>query len=300
MPAVPASERLTAEVLAQPSKTHKAFWRDLVAAALKAKAASSEIEERNRLWAVQTFAAATEIYLEGYRQMARGAFYEGWCTLEQAEIKFARLEENPFIEALAPLIAERAERVALWQTLFPYRHFISPAMRYKKWSCSICGKMSTPVEPCGHTPNKVYDGQMCIRWIESFEPLELSIVTDPVQKYSVLLLDYDYSVVQYVLGHLTSPLHKWSGAWTHKRHPHDNFANRPHDAPCPCLSKLRYGECCLLEDGVRLPHFQMHVAPSAGRAGPLADRLVLYAKADKEPRQRAPMPFQANTLRLED
>ena len=36
-------------------------------------------------------------------------------------------------------------------------------------------------------------------------------LTHTTQKYSVLQLDYNYSVVQYVLDHLSEPFHQWTG-----------------------------------------------------------------------------------------
>jgi hypothetical protein len=217
------------------------------------------------------------LYLDAYRCMAREKYYDGWCNLEQAELGFARLIENPFIEELSGLVQDRAELVALWQSLFPYRHFASPGMRYKEWACSICGKQSTPVEPCGHVIHRVYAGQLCYRIIQKAEPTHVAIVTDPVQKFSVLQLEYDYSVVRYVLDHLTGPFHRWDGEWAHKRHPHARFD----DGPCPCDSKLRYSECCLLEDGVRLPHFQMVVKRGATRAGSLDEQIVLHPPSER-------------------
>lgn len=273
----PSSAKVLAETItAKSRKPLKGFWRDISRTARSLKARPLDPEEKNRLWSIQTFADSTEFYLDAYRRMARGEYYDGWCTLEHAELGFARLAANPFIEELERLVQSRAELVALWQSLFPYRHFASPGMRYKKWECSICGKQSTPVEPCGNVIQRVYAGQLCYRIIREAEPTHVAIVTDPVQKYSVLQLDYDYSIVRYVLDHLTGPFHRWDGAWTHKRHPHARFNDRPQNGPCPCDSKLRYSECCLLEDGVRLPHFQMVVTPGATRAGSLDERLVLY------------------------
>ena len=153
------------------------FWREISKSAKALKAATTNTEEKNWLWIIQTFANATAVYLDAYRQMSRGQFMEGWCTLEEAELGFARLADNAFIESLVPLIDQRAELIALWQSLFPYRHFVSPGMRYKKWACSICGKQSTPIDPCGHIQNRVYGGELCFRRLEQAEPLEVSIVT---------------------------------------------------------------------------------------------------------------------------
>jgi hypothetical protein len=282
-------------IVAKNRKPLKSFWREISRTARGLKAGPAEPEEKNRLWSIQTFGNATALYLEAYRLMSRGKFYNGWCTLEQAELAFARLVENPFIDELAPLVQERAELVALWQSIFPYRHFVSPAMRYKKWACSICGKQSTPVEPCGHVIHRVYAGHLCYRIIHEAEPTHIALVTDPVQKYSVLHLDYNYSVVQYVLDHLTNAFQRWDGEWTHKRHPHAEFHDRPHDGPCPCNSKLRYSECCLPEDGVRLPHFQMTVNGGT-RAGPLNELLVLRSPKDQTA-QGGDRTFRANILK---
>lgn len=255
-----------------------ACWRAIAQRARQAKVATGDPDEKNRLWAAHTFAEATLQYLDAYEQMASGRYMDGWCTLEHAEFGFASLAANPFLETLVPIVESRGDLIALWQSLFPYRHFASPGMRYKKWACSICGKQSTPLEPCGHLLNRVYAGEMCYRTILDFEALEISIVTDPVQKYSVLQLDYDYSVVRYVLDHLDGPFHRWSGNWTFKRHDHAHFTNRAPSGPCPCGSDLRYEECCLQTEGVRLPHFQM-AAATGTRDRPMEERLILRNSA---------------------
>jgi hypothetical protein len=291
-----SASELAKTIAAKNRKPSKSFWREISHTARSLKAGQAEAEEKNRLWSIQTFADATVLYLDAYRLMARGKFYDGWCILEQAELGFARLIENPFVEELAPLIQSRAELIALWQSLFPYRHFVSPGMRYKKWACSICRKQSTPVEPCGHVPNRVYAGQLCYRIIYEAEPTHVALVTDPVQKYSVLQLDYDYSGVRYILDHLTGAFHRWDGKWTHKRHPHVRFAYRPHDGLCPCTSGLRYSECCLMEDGVRLPHFQMEVDGRATRAGSLNEQLILRSPSD-QPARDGDRTFRANLLK---
>ncbi|ESX45403.1 SEC-C domain-containing protein [Mesorhizobium sp. C416B] len=273
-----SSANLAAQVIAHRDRSSRIYWRELAKSAGRPKAITNDPEEKNRLWFIGAFIDGTGLYLEAYRQLRRGHYLDGWCTLEQAELAFARQEDNPFVPELLPYVKQRANLIALWQSTFPYRHFISPGMILKRWACSICGKQSTPVEPCGHTPNRVYAGEFCFRKILEFEPQEMSIVTDPVQKYSVLQLDYDYSVVRYVLDHLAGPFDEWDGEWTHKRQSHKHFEDRPHEGPCPCGSKLHYSECCLPTDGVRLPHFQIRVAHRT--SGVAEDRIVLRSKRD--------------------
>lgn len=273
------SAAFIAEVLAHQNRASLTFWRDLGKRTRIRKALAKNSNEKNRLWFIGAFAEGTELYLQAYRLLRRGSYLDGWRTLEKAELAFARQEKNPIISELIASVERRSDLIALWQSTFPYRYFISPGMVLKRWECSICGKCSTPVDPCGHIPNRVYAGELCYRRILDCEPKEISIVTDPVQKYSVLQLEYDYSVVRYVLEHLTGPFCEWSGEWTYKRHPHIHFSDRPYDGPCPCDSKLRYSECCLPTDGVRLRHFQM-TASGAGR-GPREDLLVLRLMGDR-------------------
>jgi hypothetical protein len=291
-----ASTALVAEVLVNRTRPGRSYWRELGKTAHGHKVTATDEAEKNRLWFVVAFASGTGKYLDAFRQLSRGEFYKGWCTLEEAEVIFARQEENAFIPDLDTLVEQRADLIALWQSTFPYRHFVSPGMILKRWECSICGKQSTPVEPCGHVPNRVYAGELCYRRILDFQPREVSIVTDPVQKYSVLQLDYDYSVVRYVLDHLSGPFHPWSGEWTHKRQPHGNFADRPLDGPCPCDSSLRYFECCRREVGVKLPHFQMMVSGGPQR-GTFEDQLVLRSKNARPPATDGERPFRTVVLK---
>lgn len=238
------------------------FWRALETEAQAAKASTLDDGTRNRYWAVENLCQASIHFIEAFDHMKGGRHYEGWTQLERAEIALLRAADNPLLPSLEGLIHERAALVSLWQSLFPYKLFFSPGMRLKDWTCSICGKRSTPVSPCGHTVGRVYGGELCFRTITDAEFLEVSIVTDPVQKYSVCFpqgYEYDYSIVDFVLEHLAQPFAPWEGEWTYKRHDHAQFEEHaPHD-PCPCSSGLRYSECCLLETGVRLPHFAMSI-----------------------------------------
>lgn len=137
---------------------------------------------------------------------------------------------------------------------------------------------STPVTPCGHTPGKVYAGECCYRTIKNAQILEVSLVTNPVQKYSVAFIegsDHDYALVRYVLDHLNGPFHPWEGEWTYKRHGHEHFSHCIPSDDCPCGSGLRYEECCLPADGVRIRHFAM---AAAGPVTPTEKVLLIKPK----------------------
>lgn len=246
-----------------------ARWNALAKRAATLKA-SAERNDRNSLWSVESYAEIATEYITAIRTLRDGGHYEGWCALERVEIGLKTLIANPFEEAISRRARPLAAKVALWQSLFPYRVFASPGFRYTDWKCSLCGKKSTPVSPCGHTPGKVYEGELCTRIITAVELLEISLVTNPVQKYSVMSPSgggHNYSVVDFVLASVPSAFHPWGGLWTHKRHDHALFPDLTPASACPCESNLRYGECCQQEPGVRLRHFVLHVDGLARQNG---------------------------------
>jgi hypothetical protein len=107
---------------------------------------------------------------------------------------------------------------------------------------------------------------MCYRTITQAELLEISLVPDPVQKYSVLFANnkdtgektdhYDYRILAYLIECLATPFDPWTFKWTKIRHPHSRYSHLEYDSLCPCESGKKYGDCCLLESGVLRPHCQ--------------------------------------------
>ncbi len=238
------------------------FWRKLGSDARLAKR-TARGEARNAFWSVQAYAEAMAIYVMAYDHLKRQRYYKGWCALEQAELALARILQNPGPKAVLALASDRAEIICRWQSLFPYRVFASPGFLHQDWACSICGKRSTPIEPCGHTPGKVYDGELCSVRVTKTKILEVSLVLHPVQKYSVMTpedREHDFSLVAYLVDRLSGPFHAWTGEWTHRRHPHSGFVEYALEGPCPCGSGLRYRECCWGEAGVRVKHFAAQIA----------------------------------------
>jgi hypothetical protein len=255
-----AAAGLLAEILSNSNAPTLKAWRGWRRRARTAKRGTNDPAALNALWSIEAFAQAMALYVDAFRKMKSGEHYEAWRALEQVEITLASGARNLFMPELQPLIAERAATTALWQSLFPYRFFFSPGMIKQDWACSICGKKSTPIDPCGHITGRVYAGEFCSRLVKKVELLEISIVTEPVQKYSVLFpkgKTYNYDLVDVVLGQLKAPFDRWGGEWGYKRHDHSLFPDVDLDARCPCGSDLRYSECCRPNSGVRLKHFTL-------------------------------------------
>ena len=134
--------------------------------------------------------------------------------------------------------------------MFPYKFFISPGFIYRKKTCSVCNETVSVRNPCEHVKGEIYNGEMCHHIIEEFEPLEISIVPNPVQKYSVLWLTnsdgnqtdhYDYSNVAYVAAGLRKPFDGWELHHTHVREKHELYKDigRNDNAPVALTKNIK-------------------------------------------------------------
>ncbi len=216
------------------------------------------------VWCLERIGEVQSSYLQAFSELRSGAFYPAWCTLERCEIALHSLYahyEEPGNRFGIAFIGAHVER---FQSLYPYKYFISPAFLIREARCSICGARFVPRNRCAHRVGEIYGGVACLREIAKFDVLEISLVTNPVQKYSVVFLGqgpandhYDYSLVGYVPAGLSSPWHGWTSEWTTTRHPHDHYSHVGRNEPCPCDSGKKYKNCCLNESGVLRPHCQV-------------------------------------------
>lgn len=221
----------------------------------------------NRFWFLHKVALVRHLFIQCVAEIKTNKYYEAWCRFEQVEIKLSWLRKNPFYDPAEFEVGELERQVADWQSLFPYAIFFSPAILQKRKECGICRAVVDPWTDCGHEVGKVYCGNECIHIVTDAEVLEISIVRDPVQKYSVAhtVLDkngkrvdhHDYSLIKFVADRLISPFDGWSVRKTKTRHPHSRFLSTSPEDTCPCESGRRYADCCLTKPGVLRPHFQI-------------------------------------------
>lgn len=260
---------LRTKAFCNKSSSSKLFWNDFLKRVFSIKK-KFELEDsaKNALWFLETFAICTLKYIDTFRLLRRRKYRPAWDDLERVEIILSQLDENLFLEEFESHIVMVLRLVLQLQSTYPYKYFASPEIKMLDWECTICGLKSTPSNPCGHQIGRVYSGKFCGRKITKAKMLGLSIVTNPVQKYSVLIpegVEFDFSVTQFVLERLGGPFQDWSGQWGYLRHPHSKFADVALDSKCPCGSNLHYDECCLMEDGILLDHFQMETTGKSER-----------------------------------
>lgn len=234
--------------------------------ALKADAVAQNNQElAKRIWCLEQGVYSQTKYLEAFQLLRDGEYYDAWRNLESVEIAQKGLARHCQSLADMPVMKFVFSAARRFQSLYPYRLFLSPALLEKKIECSICHQRVSIRNPCGHMPGEIYDGEMCHRIINEVQILEVSVVENPVQKYSVMFLSqgeeghtdhYDYSVLEYPLQALSNPFHRWTFRKTKNRHPHRLFRHVGPTEPCPCESRLSYRECCLKHEGVLRPHIE--------------------------------------------
>ena len=234
---------------------------------IKEKAVNNEDQQAaKQAWCLEQVGNIHNTFCMAFTEIKNEKYLNAWHLFERCEIDLhflTRHFQNSFLDFNLDFIDEY---VAKWQSLFPYKYFFSPGYIKKNKKCSICGKKISFRNHCGHEPGEVYNGRMCSRIVEDAEVLEVSLVTNPTQKYSVILFsdhetgevkdNYDYRIIAYVINYLESPFHGWEYRETKKVHPHSNFKHISKDEDCPCGSKEKYEACCLKKSGVELPHYQ--------------------------------------------
>ena len=205
-------------------------------------------------WCLEQIGTAQERFVLGFAAAKQDDFHTFWCNLERVEAALHFLE--PHYPTWLPEFGLRhlSVHVAGFQELFPYRLFLSPGMIVKRFICSICGQPMKLRGGCGHVVGEIYNGEMCCRVLKDVELLEVSIVENPVQKYSVLFgpdIAYDYGPVRYVVRGLRSPWHEWRCELSDIVEAPERFPGTSPDSDCPCESGQRYDDCCKRKPRIR-------------------------------------------------
>lgn len=272
----PALVDLDARLRAGFYSSDAGFWIDLlseIAEIKKGFQASGPSEAANQSWFLESVVQSRLEFLTCIKLVNEEKYGAAWPKLETVEIILGSLLRNPILDTTLYEIEKLMRQVRQCQSLYPYKVFFSPEFLIKIEECSICGKSMDPWSSCNHLIGKVYNGESCHRIIKEADILGISLVNDPVQKYSVAIImnpdgsdPTDYTLVKSVLGRLRNPFDLWRAVETVRRHPHKYFPNVNEKDDCPCRSGKYFGKCCGPEDGVLKPHYQIYfdVEPEEG------------------------------------
>jgi hypothetical protein len=253
--------------------------------ALKVKALTHEDEnEASRVWCAQSIAGVQRRFIAAFAKLKDSAFYEAWCEFEHCEIELRNLLEHfTSDESDSHRLLYIQRMVERWQSLYPYKIFLSPEFLKKKIACSICKQRITPRANCGHKKGNLYQGEMCHHVVEEVDLISISLVENPVQRYSVAFLanedgtqrdHYDYGNIKFVVDRVESSFHEWTCEWTTRVVTGSEVTHVPKDHPCLCLSEKKFGECCFNKPAFEVPHLQIGFLFPPARNLPSLELLV--------------------------
>ena len=199
------------------------------------------------VWCLETIGSAQYYFIKAFEQLRSDEFYQGWCTLERCELSLLHLRQHyhPIHDSFG--IDHMESHVVQIQDLFPYVCFLSPTYRVLEAECSICAARMTLRSGCEHRIGEIYAGRSCHRIVTKADCLEISMVTNPVQKYSVLFTagGFNYGAVHYVISGLQSPWSRWSYARSRIKTDKGLYPYTGRNDPCPCGSEREYKRCCI-------------------------------------------------------
>ncbi len=225
-------------------------------------------ENAKYIWCLEQVFEIQYLYKLVWFQMQQKDFYKAWCTLEKCENVCNHLKKHALAEFDKYGYMHIFEQVCKFQSLFPYKIFMSPEMLEKKLRCNICDSIVSMRNHCGHFIGEIYDGEMCIRIVEDLEFLGVAMVKHPVQKYSVPFMkdeetgeqidQYNYQLLEYLLERIDNEFSKWHLEKNIKEYSTDYFRHVPKNDLCPCESGQIFEKCCLPKRIVKMPHYQFH------------------------------------------
>lgn len=166
----------------------------------------------NELWCLIEVYHIQENYLAMFRLMKERKYEEAWRIMDNIDISMGNLRYN-FKEGMNRYNLSFIDRVIeYYEKVFPDYVYTSREGIVKEEICSICGKKASLRGGCNHIPGKLYMGELCIRKVTDYEIIGVAIVKHPFDKYAVAKLEgreYNYQVLDYLMGKLDSPFRPW-------------------------------------------------------------------------------------------
>ena len=234
------------------------FWQDLSVTKEECVIQNNQLGAKTP-WCLETIGHIQDKFISVFLDFKAEEYREAWNSLEQCEKAITALDQH-FLEKQGEFGIEhiRAHTRQL-QELYQLKWGFSPGLLFEEVQCSVCRSKRTLRDDCGHEIGEIYDGEICHTVVTKGKILHISIVDNPVQKYSVIWPDDEtqFIVLKYLADELLSPWDEWSYHKEIRLSHHPAFKNVGYSYPCPCGSNLKFGNCCMQEDTVPdFPHFQ--------------------------------------------
>lgn len=165
----------------------------------------------NELWArIQNYNIVKN-YVKAYSNLKEQKYFEAWRLLDRVDIDINFVSNNFNLSDLFMLTFLK-EIVPKYMKLFPYKYFTSRESIVKSSECSICHRKFRLRNRCEHTIGKIYMGKLCVRIITEMSFVGVSIVENPVDRYTVLQskeINYNYSILDKLMEMLSSPFQRF-------------------------------------------------------------------------------------------
>lgn len=237
----------------------------------KNQAASIGDENKaNYLWCLYQIFLVQKNYTDAFWNMKNKRYEDAWLQLDRVDIELSFLDkhyEKYFDEPVGFRFQLRyiLNITKRFQMLFPYKLFMSRETIIKEEKCSICGETIRLRGGCKHKLGQLYNGEQCCHEITDFEFLGMALVTDPFDKYTYLKMegqDYNYEVIDFLMGNLQSPYELWNVEKTRKVKP--SYENVERNSVCPCGSGKKFKKCCMGTTNLMMDHFIFELPQNNG------------------------------------
>lgn len=226
---------------------------------IKSEAVNNSNESlANEVWCLEQIYFIQNTYLEMFNNLKSNEFEKAWNQLEQIDINIYFLKNNCIWDMNNFSLNFINDTIHYYEKLFPYKYFLSRESIIKKQRCSICKSIRNIRSHCGHTPGKVYMGELCVNIVEDVEFLAMAIVENPLDKYTVLFpegLEYNYFMLEKLMPNLLSPYDRWYVEI--EKIKKDEYKNIGRNDLCPCGSQKKYKKCCLSTEKELINHHKI-------------------------------------------
>lgn len=214
-------------------------------------------QQAKEIWCLEQVYKVISQYLNAFKKLNSKDYFDAWLALDRAdtELYFLRKHFDYSDNRFNLKFIER--RIQQLQKLFPYKHFFSREATIKKWTCSICNKVISLRNSCGHKVGEIYNGEQCNRIAQDIKFHGVALVTTPFDKYGVVFLDgieYNYSILENLMKVFTDPYDKWEFRIIKKVN--DEFSQLRRNDDCICASGKKYKHCCMKTGDDMHDHYQ--------------------------------------------
>ncbi len=218
------------------------------------------------IWCLERIYCIKKQFIEAFCLMRNKEYYKAWCSYDRCEIELCFLKKHFDYKDNKFDLLFIEQQVAKFQALFPYNIFMSRESIETDFTCSICGaKIGIRKSECNHVVGQIYNGEMCCRQINNVKLLGIAFVRNPVDKFSVPMIegvDYNYEILEGLLGKLKSPFDEWDyevleRKWDYKED--EAYRDVGRNDTCPCGSGKKFKKCCYLNQGVVVKHIRIKI-----------------------------------------